>query len=366
MHRRRRRRKGSNKIIVISSLCLLLILTAGYAAFQTNLKITAKGNIKKQTRIIQNWEAESKENFHSNFYKENIVSVTFLDNNNVPRNATESWNVSEDMENGEVLAWVIPNSNDNTKYDLYIGARGGVIANEDSSYLFYNFKNLQSINFNDNFDTSNATTMRGMFYFCQNIKTLDLSSFDTRNVTNMSDMFLMFHPDGYILGNNLTSIIFGDNWTTENVTSITQMFTGCNKLTELDVTDWNTSNVISMASTFAHCTSLSKLDISNWDTSRVTSMANMFQSCKSLTSLDLSNWDTSNVTDMSAMFQGTNFTSLNLCAFDTRKTTNMMGMFAYTSNLNNIYVGSNWSSSQANTTYMFLDSNISSVTTGKC
>lgn len=95
-------------------------------------------------------------------------------------------------------------------------------------------------------------------------------------------------------------------------------------------------------------------------------MANMFQSCKSLTDLDLSRWDTSNVTDMSVMFQATNFTSLNLCSFNTKKVTNMYTMFAYTSNLKNIYVGSNWSSSQANTTYMFLNSNISSVTTGRC
>ena len=314
---RRRREKRKKQIILISSFCLILIMTVGYAAFQTNLSITAKGNVKEKTRIIQSWEAESEENFHSDYYKQNIVSVTFLDNNNVPSNATERWNVSEDKENGGVMAWVVPSSSDTSKYDLYIGAKGGVIANEDSSYLFYNFQNVESINFNNNFDTSNAINMRGMFGFCLNIETLDLSSFDTRNVTKMNDMFLMFHLDGYVLENKLSNIIFGENWTTENVTNMGQMFTGCNKLTSLDVSDWNTSNVIYMASTFALCDNLKELNLSNWDTSHVITMANMFQSCKSLNDLDFSKWNTSNVTDMSVMFQGTNFTSINICSFDT-------------------------------------------------
>lgn len=43
---RRHKRKKQKKMIIILSLSLLMILTVGYAAFQTNLSITAKGNIK--------------------------------------------------------------------------------------------------------------------------------------------------------------------------------------------------------------------------------------------------------------------------------------------------------------------------------
>ena len=42
---RRRRQRKQRKIIIISSLTLLFIMTVGYAAFQTNINITAKGNI---------------------------------------------------------------------------------------------------------------------------------------------------------------------------------------------------------------------------------------------------------------------------------------------------------------------------------
>ena len=43
--RRSRKRKKQRKIIILSMICLLCIMTAGYAAFQTNLNINAKGNI---------------------------------------------------------------------------------------------------------------------------------------------------------------------------------------------------------------------------------------------------------------------------------------------------------------------------------
>ncbi len=44
---RRRQMKKQKKIIIISSLCLLLCLCVGYAAFNTQLSIRAKGNIKE-------------------------------------------------------------------------------------------------------------------------------------------------------------------------------------------------------------------------------------------------------------------------------------------------------------------------------
>lgn len=46
---RRYKRKRQKKMIIILSLNLLIILTVGYAAFSTNLSITAKGNIKEYT-----------------------------------------------------------------------------------------------------------------------------------------------------------------------------------------------------------------------------------------------------------------------------------------------------------------------------
>lgn len=49
-HRRRlhrRERKLRNKKVIIASICLICIMSVGFAAFQTNLSLTAKGTIKK-------------------------------------------------------------------------------------------------------------------------------------------------------------------------------------------------------------------------------------------------------------------------------------------------------------------------------
>ena len=425
----RHRRKKINKIIVLSAFCLLFVITAGYAAFSTNISLHVKGNILEGTRVIQEWDENSQTDFHSDFYKQNIVSITFLNNNNVPENAVESWNVSEDKEKGTVKAWVVPNSSDSSKYDLYIGAKGKVIANEDSSNIFYDFRGVKEINFDNNYDTSNAVDMSKMFLNCTNLQTLDLSSFDTSNVTSMYGMFCMWDTNiNYFPTNNLLNITFGPNFNTSNVTDMQSMFAGLSELKELDVSNFNTSNVTTMYHMFYGCQSLETLDVSNFDTSKVTNMENMFAQCKNLSELDvsnfdtskvinmknmfnmwedkinacsnnnlkllnLSNFDTSRVTDMSGMFSCSdvseikglqnfntnnvinmgrmffeckNITMLNLCSFNTSNVTYMLGMFYDTYSLKNIYVGSNWIITNADTRDMFAGSGVSSVTTGQC
>ena len=363
----RYKRKKQTKILIVGSLSLLLFLCVGYAAFQTNLSITAKGNIKEQTRVIQSWNENSQTDFHSDFYKENIVSVTFLDNAKVPDNATESWDVSETKDKG-VMAWVIPNIEDNTKYDLYIGAKDRVIANENSSYLFNNFSGLQEINFNDNFDTINALNMSYMFADCTSLINLDLSSFDTSNVTNMS---WMFYNCRQISSLNLTS------FNTEKVINMSRMFNDCQNLIELLITNFNTSNVTDMNYMFAGCASIESLDLSNFNTSNVKNMGNMFDawSTREQAYIETSlkeiifgeNFNTSNVENMTGMFMHQHhLNTLNLCSFDTSSVTNMISMFRHTTSLKAIYVSPNWTTANADTTGMFENSGVSSVTTGQC
>ena len=335
---RKRRRKNSRKLIIIASSCLLFVITAGYAAFSTNINITAKGNVLEKSRVIQSWNNTSNEDFHTDYYRENIVSATFLDTNEVPEEATESWNVSEDKEHGGVIAWVVPNEEYNTKYDLYIGANDGVMANEDSSYLFYHFFGLKNINFDNNFDTSNVINMRAMFNHCIELSVLDLTTFNTQNVTNMA---YMFDSGDETKPMKLETIMFGENFKTNNVVNMAGMFGNCNYLKNLDVSNFDTSNVTNMYDMFAFCHSLTSLDVSGFDTSKVTNMHGMFFSLRSITSLNLCSFDTFNVKDMGSMLAGS-------------------------PNLDGIKVGPNWTTAQADTTNMFTGSGVSSVTTGEC
>lgn len=303
--RRRRKNKRNIKIFIGLTICLLLIMTVGYAAFRTNINITAKGNIIDKSRVIQSWENISNEDFHTDYYKENIVTATFLDTNEIASNAIESWDVSEAKDKG-VMAWVVPTTEDSTKYDLYIGANKGVIANEDSGFLFSNFTGLKYVHFGNNFDTENVRIMYFMFSGCNNLNQLDLSSFVTNNVVDMHCMFQY-----------------------------------CNNLVELDLSNFNTESVTRMDYMFFRDFNLSSLDISNFNTSNVTNMEGMFSEC-------------------------TNLLELNLCSFDTNKVTSMRWMFNQSWNITNIFVGDNWTTANTDITAMFDGSAISSATTGQC
>ena len=93
-----------------------------------------------------------------------------------------------------------------------------------------------------------------------------------------------------------------ENLNTEQVTSMTKMFYGCQSLTSLDVSHFNTANVTSMTNMFNGCQSLTSLDVSHFNTANVDMMSYMFGLCSALTSLDLSNFNTAKVTDISSMF----------------------------------------------------------------
>ncbi len=92
-------------------------------------------------------------------------------------------------QDGSVMSYLVPNEEDTTKYTLYINSDGKVLANEDSSDLFFGFSNLQEIEHLEYLDTSNVTDMSKMFYDCTSLTTLDLSSFNTSNVTVSFYMF---------------------------------------------------------------------------------------------------------------------------------------------------------------------------------
>ena len=116
------------------------------------------------------------------------------------------------------------------------------------------------------------------------------------------------------------------------------MFSNCNSLTSLDVSNWDTSNVTDMVFMFENCDKLTSLDVSNWDTSNVKNMSNMFNYCRDLTSLNVSNWDTSNVTSMSSMFNYCNDLTTVTGIIDMSKVSDYFGMLFNTSRLQNINI----------------------------
>ncbi len=193
------------------------------------------------------------------------------------------------------------------------------------SYLFSSstgnqLTKLQKIAFNGNFDTSEVTSMGGLFQGCTSLTSVDCGNFNTSKV---SAMWFMFY-DCMLL----TSIDVS-NFDTSNVTNMKSMFGGCTAVTSLNVSNFNTAKVSSMESMFNGCKALTELNLSSFNTAKVTIMSDMLSQCSKLTSIDVSNFDTSLVTNMSNMFNGcSSLRSINLSGLNTAKVTTMNAMLA--------------------------------------
>ncbi len=112
-----------------------------------------------------------------------------------------------------------------------MGYANKVVANKDSSKLFSVMTSLESINFDNNFDTSNVTNMSYMFANLTNLSTIvGLEDFDTSKVTDMS---YMFENDTNIYSLNLKP------FDTRNVLNYSHMFSKCTNLSYLNICNFN-------------------------------------------------------------------------------------------------------------------------------
>ena len=227
-----------------------------------------------------------------------VTKIVFQDLINKIEGESESWDISS-AKNKAVMARLVPNTDDTTTNTLYIQGNGGVIANYNSSDLFYNFSKLTEIENINLLDTSNVTDMSHMFQSCIKLTNLDLSSFDTSKVTNMGEMFS---------GSTRLTILDVSNFDTSQITDMSYMFENCSGLTSLDVSNFDTSNVTNMSYMFKNCSSLTSLDLSNFDTSKVTVMSSIFSGCNKLTSLDFRKATFDKVTSYKNMFYDTSST----------------------------------------------------------
>ncbi len=256
-------------------------------------------------------------------------------------------NIEDEDSDNEIELWW--DSSNNTVY-YYIKTEK-VYLNKDSSSMFSGMSNLRSLDLSS-FDTSMVTNMAEMFTNMSSVTSLDLSNFDTSKVVKMNNMFANT--------SNITSLnISGFN--TVNVTDMRGMFSGMSNLRSLDISSFNTSNVMRMDNMFSRMNNLASINLSNFDTSKVVDMGSMFGGLSSIVSLDISNFNTSKVTDMRGMFAGvSNITSLNLSNFDTAQVKNMSNMFAGMSSITSLDLSNFDTSKVANMDSMF--SNMTNLT----
>ena len=279
----------------------------------------------------------------------NVTSVEMKTNTDIPDTAIYSWDASVAGDRS-VIAYLEDDGSGNGTYKVTIGGRGGVIANNNASRLFYGFTNMTTINLSS-FDTSNTTSIANMFTNCQNLIELDLSGFNTSNITNTAGLVQYCYSlqsinlDGFDTSKVTTmNSMFSDcrnlelldisHFNTSKVTNMAYMFNGCSKLENLNLNSFNTKNVINMQCIFSGCGNIKSLNLSNFNTSKVIDMQGLFNNCPSLTDINISNFDTSKVTNMNGMFNNCgSLTSLDVSSFKTSEVINMANMFNGCANL---------------------------------
>ena len=190
--------------------------------------------------------------------KQTVTKIVFQDKINDIENTTKSYDLSAN-DNNSVIGKIV--SNGDSTNTLYIQSNGEIFANSNSSYLFNYFTELKTIENLTLLNTSQVTDMSQMFSNCKSLLNIDLSNFDTSKVTSMSSMFSMWDT-------NLGTSSYGS-------------------LTELDLSSFDTSKVTTMSDMFAFNINLQELNLSSFNTENVTDMFHTFNWCKSLKRLDL-------------------------------------------------------------------------------
>ncbi len=278
--------------------------------WNTNVEVSEPNNVLDGTLMIVDSPSATSSVFGKTMSRGSFEKVIVLDVINIPNNAIDSWDCSNE-QNESVMCWYIDADN-NSKYELYIGQEGGVKANS---------------NFRD------ALSFFSQAYY------LDVTYLDTSNVTDMTNVF---YYTGYTGGprQDLFTIKGLEKWDVSKVTDMSYAFryTGrsMNNWDIGDISGWDTSSVTNMKCMFHYAAYYAKKidigNIGNWNVSNVEDMNGLFTyfgpDARKWYVGDLSNWDTSSVTNMSSMF-------LNAGTYDTNK--NIGGLKIYADNISSIF-----------------------------
>ena len=110
-----------------------------------------------------------------------------------------------------------------------MGEYAMVFAVTDMSYMFYFCTNLKKINLS-NLNTKNVKNMSNMFSNCAKLSLIEASSFNIQKANNMKEMFLNCR--------NLTYIDFSSSIASDNLNN-SEIFEGCCKIKKLKLNKYS-------------------------------------------------------------------------------------------------------------------------------
>ena len=226
---------------------------------------------------------ESKQSIFKTLYPSefsSIKTISIIQSDVIPNDAINVQDISK-LKNNSINSYVL--ERDDSGYDLYVISEEKIYTNYDSSYLFSNLNEVVDYNLS-NLDTSFSSNLSYLFEYNYALTTLNIFNLNFENAKYLTRAFA--HAE------SLTEIIGIENIRTNNVISTEYMFLDCLELKSLNLSKWNTSNLQNPRGMFYDCHKLLYLDVSTWDVTNVTTLEKMFWECKKILQLDLSKWKT--------------------------------------------------------------------------
>ena len=149
--------------------------------------------------------------------------------------------------------------------------------------MFYGCDELKSVGDISKWDVSNVTDMRYMFFTCEKLgpgteqNPIDFNDIDVSNI----DSFCNDKGIG-LFSRTKFKYIDISSWDVSNIKSMRSMFYWCKELKSVgDISEWDVSNVTDMQYMFCNVVNFNQ-DISSWDVSNVRYRMGMFDGCRQI------------------------------------------------------------------------------------
>ena len=301
--------------------CLLECDNNDYSTFMLGDINTHMVNI--DDRQYKAWNVSNVKNMDSMFYGAFRIARNF-------ELEISRWNISQLTDISSMFAYA---GTESETWNIgNINTQDNIILSDNSTpYTAWNVSNVEEMDSMFSFTAPNASEFN-----------LDLSKWDTSNVTTMSGMFQadVINMNCYGSSNNRLWKVEGlKNFNVKNVETMSYMFAGLcsNFISEpLDLSGWQTDSLTTTSFMFNDFGINRTINLSGWTNLVLEDANNMFSSStifpeeilkRDELTVILDGFNTNNITNMTNMFGNTAIKSLNLASFNTENVKNMKNMF---------------------------------------
>lgn len=178
---------------------------------------------------------------------------------------------------------------------------------------------IDSVSIDRSFADFKPTSLNGWFMNMKNLRRIGgIRYLNTEDVLAMSEMFS---------GCESLEKVSLSNFNVENVDDFSSMFAGCKKLETLSLRNFEKAVPSVITAMFSGCESMKKIDAKRLNTANVENMAGLFKDCKGIEKIDISGFKFDNIDNADDMFSGTNLKEVNIGSLNLKSLPDFMSAF---------------------------------------